>query len=282
MSASSGFVCLAVGDEQYAVRADRVRLIARAEQTIDVPVCPMAGVFDVAAAGRGQHVVVIDGPGGPIGWSVDRVQRAPLSASTVMPLPSLVGSRAAAWFEGVVVIDDRATLVLSEGSQPAQPPIRQPAPPSSVGRVASSFVITFTTPALPAFDGGDRYALSARQVVSVAASLASVRVPGGPPHVAGVAVCNGELATIVDVRPSADRPESAGRALRLLVARTGARWMNEAIAFPVGAAVSLQRPTPEERAQPAADTPAPFLHGLFQVAGERIGLLNLDAMGQGG
>jgi len=60
--------------------------------------------------------------------------------------------------------------------------------------------------------------------------------------------------------------------------------MSEAIAFPVGAAVTLRRPTPEECAQRSAETPPPFLRGLFDVAGERIGLLDLDALanGQGG
>ncbi|HYM26004.1 MAG TPA: chemotaxis protein CheW [Vicinamibacterales bacterium] len=301
MSASTGFVCLVLGDELYAVRDGAVLAIARVDEmqpggaaddnrigtlalgTQLVPVHSLARALGAPAPPAGRHIVVSPGPNGTVGWSVDRAYRAGgRIPAEVQALPALVGPRAAEWFEGVVVVDGRAMLLLSTSAHrpsvsetPKQ--VRQAAGAAAVPPPpeAPPFVVTFSSPSLPPC-AADRYALSARQVVTITSAPATLRVPGSPAHVAGVAPCNGGLATVVDFRPLSARQPHAGRELRLLVARTGSS-LREPIAFAVDAAVALHRPDLADRERTVADE-SDFVLGVFEVGDGAIALLDLDAL----
>ena len=91
--AHSGIICLLIGDEQFAMRTEGVRLVARAEEMRDdaagdglgtivhgerkVPVYCLAALLGrpSSPATAGRHVVVTGSPRGAYGLLLDRVVR---------------------------------------------------------------------------------------------------------------------------------------------------------------------------------------------------------------
>ncbi len=311
MNADVGLVCLAAGREEYALRDADVRRIARVEQmqtdsasdgrlgTLMIgrhraPVHQLARVFGAPTTARiGRHIVVTDGPGGPNGWIVDRIRRAQVRADrALVRLPSLVGPLASTWFEGLVESENRALLLISPRSlepagEPATPPLGCPPPEQiacatpTVSPRTSPLVVMFSTPSLPICEGAC-YGLSARQVVAVVPALSATRVPGSPPHVAGVATRDREAICVVDVCSGNEPTTRRGREPRHLLARTGPQWQGQAVAFAVNPTVTLHRPTGEDREHPGRGAKPPFVAGFFGVAGTSVALLDLDVLVGGG
>ncbi len=296
-SGDDPFVCCLVGDERYALHAADVQQVIRAEamQTecgADGRVGTLRGrsVVTVYSLGvrlgrsttsTGTHIVVTKGAREPVGWLVDRVVRTPrVRATSVLPLPSVAGPVAAAWFEGVLSIEELPCLLLSpsgadpRGDAPAVPPAPPTTPMPTVGSPATGgMVVLFSSPALPSCDVS-RTALSARHVAAVVPSLAPVPVPGSPRHVTGVAWWRDTAVLVVDVRGT-DR--SASRT-RYLVARGGASLQGAMVAFAIDGDVALHRAGAQDR-EVDDDAPRPgFLVGRFAIGAELVALLDLDAL----
>ena len=291
-------VCCVVGNERYAVRGADVQRVIRAEAmqpergangrvgTLGggrdpVPVYPLAARLGRSTASTGTHIMVTSGACEPVGWLVDRVVRMPRARGTrVLPLPSVVGPVPAAWFEGLLTIDDLPCLLLSpSGADPcADVPAFRPAPapaPVRAARTAAAagMVVLFSSPALPPCDA-PRVALSARQVAAVVPSLMAIPVPGSPPHVRGVARWRDTAVPVVDFR---ENGRSASRT-RYLVARGGARLQGAMVAFAIDADVALHRAEEQDR-EVGGDVPRPgFLVGRFAIGAEPVALLDLDAL----
>lgn len=299
-----------VGENDYALRGDDVRVIARAERMLrqpaddgatgtltvegkTIPVYELATALGIAsdvaspAPGRG-HIVVTVGPQGPAAWLVDRVARLQITdAAEMLPLPRLAGGRARSLFEGLLKIDDRSLLLISTGSlrthgqleQAQDLPRAEATPARTGGREApdvARMIVTFESAGLPPCEA-PRYALSARQIAAAVQSLRVMTVPGTRRHVIGIATWRDEVLPILDFRPQADRGIAPDRT-RYLVARCGATLGGAPVAFPIDSDVRLYRPAEGDRQIATAQPPPPFVAGIFAVSGARIALLDLDAL----
>jgi chemotaxis signal transduction protein len=295
-----------VGDEQYALRGADVRQIVRVEKmagaaggdgragTLDVageavPVFSLGTVLGRPhAAGRphgaGHHIAVTGEPGELVGWLVDRVARTPLShGAQVVPLPAVVGPVATAWFEAVVKIGDSSVLLLApqclnplaSGQARSDGTRAFSASAPEIGGSMEHMVLLFSTPALPRC-GAPRYALSGRRIAAIVQPLAPIVVPGSAPHVTGVAWWRNAVVPLIDFRGPGDHGDAALRR-RLVIARCGTRLDGTLVAFPVDAEIALHRPRPEDRQAAAVPRPA-FALGMFDVDGEVVALLDLDAL----
>jgi chemotaxis signal transduction protein len=301
-----GLVCCAVGDEQYALRGADVRQIVRVENmlgsagdggragTLDVagetvPVFRLGTVLGRPGASRaahaaGNHIAVTGEPGALVGWLVDRILRTPLyEGAQVVALPAFVGGPATAWFEAVVKLDDDSVLLLAP--QYLNPLVAPPARPDgarafsastpAIGRPAEPMILLFSTPALPHCDA-PRYALSGRRIAAIAQPLSTMVVPGSAPHVTGVAWWRDSVVPVIDFRGPGDHDDAA-QLRRCVIARCGTRLDNALVAFPVNSDIEVHRPSADDRQAAAAPHPA-FALGMFDVDGEVVALLDLDAL----
>jgi len=309
MKREDGLVCCTVGDKQYALRGADVRQIVRVEKmrtaaagdsragTLDlagqaVPVFRLGSVLGRVAPQRqapvqgGNHIAVTGEGGEVVGWLVDRVVRTSLSEDAqVAPLPAVVGPTAASWFEALVKLGGTSILLIAPQylNPLAQRKLRSDfgkglGAPILHGKSATSseqVVLLFSTPALPRC-AATRFALSGRQVASIAQPLSPIPVPGSAPYVAGVAWWRNLVVPVIDFRGAGEHDDAVQRR-RQVIAQCGPRVGNTLIAFAVDAEISLHRPgAGDER---AAGVPCPpFAAGVFEVGGEPVALLDLDAL----
>ncbi len=305
-------VSCAIGDEQYAVRgtdaceivrAERLRRVAGADGSIGtltvageaVPVYSLASVLgrpgktERGLRGDGNHVVVTRSAAGAVGWLVDRIVRSALPEDArVMALPDFVGPVAHRWFEGVLQVDERALLLLAPEHLDPRLPSDPPAPgrDTSVPHAESGrtvrdepgapLVVIFASPALP-HAGVGKFALSGRRVAAVTRALPFIVLPGSAPQVTGLMVWRDAAVPVVDVRNTRSHPTRTAE--RYLIARCSAAANRALVAFAVTAQVSLHEPTRADRlVEERIDVLPSFVTGVFGVGGERVALLDLDAL----
>ena len=306
---ADSIVACTIGDEQFALRGADTCEIARAEVVRRsagpdgavgalyvgrerVSVYPLAAALGRrAAAGGGSqpggnHVVVTRGAGRMIGWLIDRIARPALGeAAHVIPLPSIVGSPANRWFEGLVQIGDRSLLLLSPPHLDPRAPAPTSAPDDGLDAFAaapaglsddagSPLVLLFSSAAFPDCRA-TRFALSARRIAAVVRAQPVTVVPGSAPHVTGVIIWRGVAVPVIDSHLEADR-SVAGQRDRLVVARCGGSLNGALVAFPIGADVTLHAPTRADHQVDDAGE-APHVVGVFDVGHDRVALLDLDA-----
>ncbi len=299
-----GFVCCRIGEEQYAMRGTHVRNVARADRiaregeggarvgtlhegNAAIPVYSLAALFGMSLPPAVDgHVVVTGGEHAPFGLLVARIMRASASVNDeVLPLPPFAGPQASSWFDGLLMLEDTACLVLAPdgldpratsglGPRAARPRRRGPA--QHIG--SSDIVVTFSSPALP-HPGTRRYALAGPRVAGLVQSLPCIALPGRSPHVKELAWWQNSAVPVLEFT-NGHPPGAAQSATRYLVARCGPRAGAALVAFRVDADVSLHRATAED-AQVSGRDGLPFLRGVFNVSGERVGLLDLDALAGG-
>jgi chemotaxis signal transduction protein len=304
-SRDEGILRCSVGQEQYAFRTIDVRHLARAEQIRDdantdgrVGVLKLAGLsVPVFALGRAlgrpgptpvripdQHVAVTGGRDGLVGWLVDKIARtASLPREAVAPMPRSVGMPASKWFEALVTFgpDDSALLISPEylnplvtlDVEPDTAPVVPRMPARASEQRAEVVAVLFSTDSLPPSPAG-RYALSGRQVAAVVQPVAPIPVPGASRHVIGVTRWRQSVVPIVEFRHTPQRSPSDGRRL---IAQTGPGGAESLVAFSINTEVVMHRPEANHALIADAACP-PFCSGMFDVDGEVVGLLDLEAL----
>lgn len=304
-AADGGILCCDVGRERFAFRSGDVRHVERAdcmraERGDDgrvgilklggqqAPVFALGDVLGRMSPGDRPahfdgHIAVTGGRQALVGWLVDRIERVAQPAhGDIAALPSIVGARAASWFEGIVWLgDDESALLLAPDRLTA--PIRSdqwrendvaferaPSPAAAPESVA----VVFSTTVLPASDAF-RYALSGRQIAAIVQPTAPIAVPGCSDYVAGVTWWRRTAVPVIDFRAPADRSATTYR--RRLIVQCGARQHGSLVAFSIDPGVFMCRPAADHRLLPAVPCP-PFASGVFDVNGETVALLDLDAL----
>ena len=299
------FVCCTVGDERYALRGSDVRLIARAEQmrggpaldgsvgTLDVadqrvPVFalgPQLGRPDVSAnrANSASYIAVTGENGELVGWLVDRIARPAVCDDPIaVRLPPIVGRAATDTFEALLKLGDESMLLVAPHQiNPLATRARQQIPNGSflyrpaIASRPEPLVVIFSTLALPPCEAS-RYALSGRQIAAVVQPAQTVVVPGSAPHVKGVFWWRNAVVPVVDFcdRGNCDAA-SLGR--RHLIAYCGEQLGGSLVAVPIDSDIALHRPAAVDQLVPDVERPA-FAHGLFDVRGETVALVSLDAL----
>jgi chemotaxis signal transduction protein len=309
VSRDEGLVCCTVGDKQYALRGADVRQILRVEKmrgaaagdskagTLDlagqvVPVFRLGTVLGRATPQRnvtapGGHHIAVTGEGSEVvGWLVDRVVRTPLSDDAlVVPLPAVVGPAATSWFEALVKLGGTSLLLMAPqylnplAQRKLRPDVGRTAGalamPAKTAEAAEPIVLLFSTPALPRC-AATRFALSGRQVAAVAQPVSLIPVPGSAPCVTGVAWWRNLVVPVIDFRGAGDHDDAAQRR-RQLIAQCGPRLGNTLVAFAVDAEVALHRPGAGDQKAAGVACP-PFAAGVFDIGGEAVALLDLDAL----
>lgn len=287
--------------QPYAFDSSDVRLIVRSDRITPatdpadrrigvvhgpeiIPVYPVPVLLGLRqAAGRGEHVIVTAALGRLAAWQVDRVVRGPRDpASQRLPLPELAGPVARRWFKALLSDEGDSSLVCSPGGM--DPRVRSgpgadhgPGPanvwtnPSAV----NGAVALFSSEALP-FCSASRYAVSARRVLAVAHALHVRTVPGTPPHVVGLASWMGYAVPVLDLGPrQGPTVPTSGRFLILHCDAGPKRWP---IAVAIERDVVLHRATAADKAVPEHARCVPAGLQLFEVSGERVGLLDVDVL----
>jgi chemotaxis signal transduction protein len=309
MSREEGLVCCTVGNKQYALRGADVRQIVRVEKmrsasggdtragTLDlagqaVPVFRLGSVLGRVASPRqapahgGNHIAVTGEGGEVVGWLVDRVVRTALTEDAQLaPLPAVVGPMAASWFEALVKLGGTSILLIAPQylNPLAQRKLRSDfgktlgaqAVQGKNATAAEQIVLLFSTPALPRC-AATRFALSGRQVASIAQPMSPIPVPGSAPYVAGVAWWRNLVVPVIDFRGPGENDDALQRR-RQVIAQCGPRVGNTLIAFAVDAEISLHRPGDGDQRASGVPCP-PFAAGMFDVGGEPVALLDLDAL----
>lgn len=306
-----GFICCLLGDEQYALHAADVRIVARAEQMRVEPTTPAGRVGMLAHAGRelpvyslsalfgraadrsglDRHVIVSRGATGEAyGLLVDRMLRAPGNPGRLLPIPATVGQLAAEWFDGLLTFGgDLSCLVLSPSAlDPRRPSgvtrvTNMPGQPPQVTarRAPAEIVATFTSDALPDI-GIRRFALGAHRVAAVAQSLPAIPVPGASAWVAQLGRWRDHAVPILSFNGRSQAPHLNG-SRRCLVVRTGGRYSGGFVAFAVNADIELHRATGATAGssdQSTAD--AEFVVGVYNVGQEPVAFLDVDRLAAGG
>lgn len=291
------------GHGEFAVRSDDVRHVARAEQLRDeaaadgrvgalslgsqlVPVFSLEQTLGLTAHSRrtqaDQHIAVTGEGANLVGWLVDQLTREPASGVKMSPMPPAVGGRACQWFEAVVryasgdvglLLDPRQLSPLGHHAVAAHRHAAAFTSPA-LGHVSSAepVALLFSTAAFPS-SAIDKFALSGRQVAAIVQPTGTVAVPGCAPHVSGLMIWRDAAVPIVDYRAN---PRDQSRQWRRLIARCGARsqWL---VAFAIDDEVVMHRPGADNRPIDGAAGP-PFASVLFDVNGDRVALLDLDAL----
>ena len=290
--------CIVGGSGQYALRGGDVRVVARAEQMhadaggdgrvgvlafggTGVPVYCLPALLGGARDARtlDRHVVVTGQGDEALGFLVDRVVRAPVGAARELPLPGIVGERAARWFTGLLTLPDTSCLVLNpSGLQPgaAPAPRTASAPRTQVaGRLdaIADLVFVFTSAALPPCEGA-RHGVHASRLAAIVQSMSSVPLPGCAPHVAALGAWRDGAVAVLDYSRGAIATRSARR---FAVLRTDTAAL---VALPINADASLRHATAADR-RAAAGVSAPHIRGVFQSGDERIALLDLECVAGG-
>jgi chemotaxis signal transduction protein len=300
---ADGLLCCDIGGDRFAFRGSDVRHVERAEYmrpdrdgarlgTLrlggqQVPVFALGEVL--GSAGRATqarsdgHIAVTGDRSSLTGWWVDRIARVPQPGpADIAPLPSMLGVQAASWFEGLVWLGDQdAALLLSPHNllttaAPAHardttPMFARPA----IGATNESepVAIVFSTDVLP-ISATRRFALSGRQIAAVLQPAAPIRVPGCHGHVGGLTWWRRTAVPVIDFRASRDRQTAHARCL---IAQCGPRQQGTLVAFAIDAEVTMCRPATDHRLLPEAECP-PFASAVFDVNGEAVALVDLDAL----
>ena len=295
-------VCCWVGGKQYAFHDTDVRQIARVEKMrSDAPGDGRAGVLDVggqavpvfrlgAVLGRatrgpqsgGYHIAVTGDRHERVGWLVDRIARTAAPGAEVASLPALIGPLASSWFEALVKVGGTSILLMSSRNLntllPRPVKLDAPKAPASAmkkGDASERVVLLFSTPALPP-TGAGRFALSGKRIAAITQPMAAIPVPGSAPHVTGVSWWRSAVVPVIDVRGPGVHDDAEERR-RYVIAQCGPRLGNTLVAFPVDTDVAMHRPGAGDRHAAGAACP-PFLSGMFEIGGELVGLLDLDAL----
>jgi chemotaxis signal transduction protein len=303
-SGDDGILCCDVGQERFAFRSRDVRHVERAEYmradrgddgrlgTLrlggqQVPVFGLGDVLgrsshDDRANAPDRHIAITGDRHSLAGWLVDRIARVAQPATgDIAPLPPIVGAQAASWFEGIVWLgEDESALLLAphhltapaaridvHGSEAAFERQRSAVEPESVA-------VVFSTTVLPAADEF-RFALSGRQIAAIVQPTTPITVPGCNDFVDGVTWWRRTAVPVIDFRARADRYGTTYR--RRLIVQCGPRQHGSLIAFSIDPGVFMCRPAAEHRLMPAVPCP-PFASGVFDVNGEAVALLDLDAL----
>jgi two-component system chemotaxis response regulator CheB len=277
-------------DVRFIVRSDQVFPAAEDDGRIGelrtpevIPVYSVAALLHPSAASDdGEHVIVTQSAGTWVGWQVDRVLRGGRgSAADLLPLPDLTGPIARRWFKALLNGQDEPGLVCSPvGMDPrAAECLAQVGPrpgPVPAGAGVSGVVAVFSSPALPRCSA-ERYALSARCVLSVAQSLSPRRVPGTPSYVVGLAAWRGFAVPLLDLSGRSGSVVSRQHG-RYLLAQYRAGSDAALVAIAIDRDVVLHHATSADKPLAAAGAELPAGVTLFDVNGERVGLLDLDAL----
>ena len=305
LAGGDGLIGCTVGSRQFAFRASDVLHVSRADKLRGdsgddgrIGILKMSGqTIPVFRLGRtlgepanddvtrdaDQHIAVTGRPGELVGWLVDRLARAVVAdGTTIMPLPRILGARAAAWFDALVRLGDHSVLLLAPHrfGPFAAPRIdrcdstESPAVLTPQVSIAPMTVL-FSTPALPNCTTS-RYAISARQMVAIVQDLPQISVPGCAEHVTGVGWWRHTAVPLIDFRNRAERA-AAGANGRCLLVRCGATLRGTIVALPIDSDVAVHKPASADRNLDATSLP-PFVDGAFQVGGDTAALLNLDAL----
>jgi chemotaxis signal transduction protein len=301
MSADSFLRC-AVGTREYVFRSEDVRHVTRTDQLRADPIADgrvgavkLAGQdVPVFALGRAlglddtprlpeQHIAVTGDQHELVGWLVDHVGRANgVDDCAMATLPAAVGQRAASWFEGLVSLADGARLLLitpgnlnplrAEGDRREGPAFAAPAQAAGTAP-ADPMALVFSTSVLPRCEAR-RYALSGRQVAAIVRPSDQIELPGSANHVAGLTLWRQLAVPILDFRESDDR--GAAKHRRRIIAQSGGPG-GCLVAFSIDADVVVHRPAATNRL--VVDVPCPpFAAGMFDIDGEAVALLDLDAL----
>jgi chemotaxis signal transduction protein len=300
----NGLIRCVVGTREYALRADDVRHVTRADQlraaTVDdgragelklagqlVPVFSLGAALGIDDSPRhpDQHIAITGDPPELVGWLADRVERAGTDDETdIAPLPRVAGGRASGWFHGVVTLADSHRVLLIDPRRlhplhPSEPPASESSEEvwstaQTAAPTGDPMTLVFSTPVLPQCEAR-RFALSGRQVVAIVQPVDSIELPGAAPHVTGLTLWRDVLVPILDYREADLRTADAGR--RQLIAQTGANGARGLVCFSIDPEVVMHRPATTDRLLPDLQCPA-FAAGVFDVGGEPVALLNLDAL----
>lgn len=302
----SGFLRCDAGDRAFALRAEDVCHVARADQLrVDrgtdgragvvmlggqaVPVFSLRtslGLAEIDAAPRtDRHIAVTGSPHNLIGWMVDHLARYPATDADVRSMPRCVGHRAIRWFEGIVATAGAPPLLLI--SPNALNPLTTPAisdeectrgfaapQAASAANGAGPLALVFSTPALPMRDGW-RYALSGRQVAAIVQPEATLTIPGSAPHVMGVTMWRDAAVPVFDFRASS--PRAVEPRARRLIARCGSARRATHVAFEIEADILVHRPVAGDRRLEDVGVPS-FASGVFDINGSTVALLDIDAL----
>jgi chemotaxis signal transduction protein len=210
--------------------------------------------------------------------------RTPSSQTVaVVSLPVVVGPIAELWFEAIVKFADTSLLLIapqhlnpsSYRSSRADGARAFRGPTSRIDNATERMVLLFSTPALPRCEAR-RYALSGRQIAAIVQPLSPMEVPGSAPHVTGVAWWRDGVVPVIDFRGRGEHGDAATRR-RCVIAQCSTRLGGALVAFSVDADIALHRPAVDNRQVPGLPRPA-FVSGMFEVAGEAVALLDLDAL----
>jgi len=300
-------VCCWIGDKQYAFHDTAVRQIARVEKMrSDGTADGRAGVLDVggqtvpvfrlgdiltrgaqstSSHGSGNHIAVTGGANELTGWLVDYIERTTVPAGApVASLPSVIGPRASAWFESLVWLGTTSVLLMSPrylNPLNRRRPKVDVSKPSAAGakrqtsEAGERVVLLLSTPALPPA-GAPRFALSGKRVAAITQPIPGIQVPGSAPHVTGVSWWRNAVVPVIDFRGPGDHDDTEERR-RCVIAQCGPRLGNTLVAFPVDAEIAMHRPGAGDRQVTGMSCP-PFISGMFEIGGEVVGLLDLDAL----
>jgi chemotaxis signal transduction protein len=94
--------------------------------------------------------------------------------------------------------------------------------------------------------------------------------------VTGVAWWRNALVPLIDFRGPGGHPDET-QLRRCVIARCGSRLDSALVAFPVNSDIAVHRPSADDRQSAATPHPA-FTLGMFDVDGEVVALLDLDAL----
>jgi chemotaxis signal transduction protein len=302
MSDDRGLLFCEVGAERYALWSKDVWHIERAEHLQpDASGDGRAGVLKlgehttvpVFSLGRRlgrplerstpraeDHIAVTGDSEHLVGWLVDRVIRADQAAPfDISPLPSLAGTPATVWFEGIVRMDEQraAPLLaphhLGPGAAAATPRMAMPGP-AAMHQAGEPVAVVFSTTALPP-TAARRYALSGRQIAAIVQPVPALPLPGCADHVIGITWWHRAVVPVIDFRDAEERSAVTHR--RRLIAQCGARHRHAIVAFGIDSEVVMCRPDAANRQ--LHDVPCPsFASGIFEVNGEAVALLDLDVL----
>ena len=299
-----GLLRCAVGDADFAMRAGDVRHIARSDQLRHddapdgragslklggqlIPVFELRqalGLPEAQEPARDDRYIAVTGDHEDLtGWMVDRIAREGRDGNTrILALPSSVGGKARRWYEGVVTSTDGDVMLLlsprrlnplrAAEPDPDDSAAAFTAPPRTDHPPSEPIALVFASPALPASDV-DKFALSGRQVAAILQPSAPLDVPGCALHVAGLTFWRDVAVPVIDFRGARPREAHTGRQL---IARC-ATDAHSLVALSIDADVLMHRPAADNRLLPEVTAP-PFANGVFSLNGDRVALLDLDAL----
>ena len=300
-SGGEGILCCDVGHERFAFRSSDVRHVERAEYMRPdrgadgqlgtlrlggqlVPVFGLAEVLgracDDPSHRRSGHIAVTGDRNALTGWLADRIERtAEPAREDIAALPPLIGAQATSWFEGVVRLGEgESALLLAPDRLVSAAPAVEPTPtesPFTHQRSAAGperVAVVFSTAVLPR-SATSRFALSGRQVAAIVQPSAPVAVPGSYDYVGGITWWHRAIVPVIDFRAPSERTAYA----RQLIAQCGSRRYGALVAFSIDSDVRMCRPAADHRVLQEVPCPA-FASGVFEVEGEAVALLDLDAL----